>query len=585
MKAEDSLAYQDLQRTVEHINQQADLAFVLVTGDLAEEGDRVSLLRVKELLDQLTIPYYALSGNHETKWSESGATDFARIYGSEWFDFTYHGIRFLGFGTGPVIRMMDGHVAPQDITWLKQELAANPEQPAILVTHYLLLPTDVDNWYEVADAVHPFPVKAFLGGHYHQNKMVFYDGIPAFLNRSNLRDLEDGTGGYSIYELTHDSMYVYEQKWEESPRKWGGYSLKETYYTDDHKEHPRPDFSVNKDYPDVKETWLVQAENALYASPVLDGDYLYIGDDAGIFTCYAISDGKKQWSFQTGNRIVGTADVAEEIVVFGSADRYIYALSAQDGSLIWKYPAQEPVLGSARIDQGTVYIGASDQTFRALDLKTGQLTWKYTGIKGYIETRPLVYDRQVIFGAWDNQMYALDQEQGTLSWCWDGGLTRMHFSPAAVWPVAAHEKIFFTAPDRVMTALDARTGETLWRTKESMVRETIALSADKQRVYSKTMQDSVVCYSAVSDRPERIWVTDVGYGYDHAASMPVEKEGILFGSTKNGIVFALEGETGTLLWKHKTGNSLIGTVCPLNANECVFTSSSGWIGRLTKTDN
>lgn len=136
MKAEDSLAYQDLQRMVEHINQQADLAFVLVTGDLAEEGDRVSLLRVKELLDQLTIPYYALSGNHETKWSESGATDFARIYGSERFDFTYHGIRFLGFGTGPVIRMMDGHVAPQDITWLKQELAANPEQPAILVTHY-----------------------------------------------------------------------------------------------------------------------------------------------------------------------------------------------------------------------------------------------------------------------------------------------------------------------------------------------------------------------------------------------------------------------------------------------------------------
>ena len=177
-------------------------------------------------------------------------------------------------------------------------------------------------------------------------------------------------------------------------------------------------------------------------------------------------------------------------------------------------------------------------------------------------------------------MYALDKATGKLLWTWDGGLTRMHFSPAAVWPVAAQGKIFFTAPDRVMTAIDAGTGETAWRTKESMVRETIGLSEDQTRVYSKTMQDSVVSYSTFGNEPKRLWITNVGYGYDHAASMPVEKDGVVFGSTKNGIIFALDGITGKLLWKHKVGNSLIGTVYPLSASECIFVSGHGLVGLL-----
>jgi outer membrane protein assembly factor BamB len=238
-------------------------------------------------------------------------------------------------------------------------------------------------------------------------------------------------------------------------------------------------------------------------------------------------------------------------------------------------------LGAVAIDGNIAYVGAGDHTMRALDIRTGKLIWEYNGVRGYIETRPLIYQGKVIFGAWDNNIYALDQKSGNLLWKWDGGLTRMHFSPAAVWPVAANGKVFFTAPDRVMTALDAGTGKTIWRTKESMVRETIALSADRTKVYSKTMQDSVVCYSALTDEPQKIWSVNVFYGYDHAPSMPVEKDNIVFGSTKNGLIFALDAKDGNVLWKHKVGNSLINTVVPLNGKECLFTSAEGIAGIIS----
>jgi outer membrane protein assembly factor BamB/predicted MPP superfamily phosphohydrolase len=578
----DSLAYNDLRRTVGQINKTPDIGFVLVTGDLTEEGDRASLLKVKGLLDQLKVKYYAIAGNHETKWSESGATDFGRIFGGERFKFQFNGYTFLGFNTGPVIRMMDGHVAPQDITWLKDEFAsAEPGAPFILVTHYPLLDGDVDNWYEVTDLARKYNVKAVLGGHYHRNKLFFYDGIPGIINRSNLRDKSDGLGGYSLYKVTGDSIIVYEQKTGREPEKWGGYSLKEQYYTENIPTDGRPSDSVNQIYPRVKEIWVTKIGNAVYSSPAVYGDKVYVGDDAGILTCLSLKDGKQIWSFKSGNRIVGTPAVAKDVVVFGSADKNIYGVNVVSGKLIWKFPAGETVLGAVTIEGDIAYVGASDHTMRAINIKNGSLVWEFAGVRGYIETRPLIYQDKVIFGAWDNNMYALDKNTGKLLWTWNGGLTRMHFSPAAVWPVAAHGKIFFTAPDRVMTALDANTGETIWRTKESMVRETIGLSADEKRLYSKTMQDSVVCYSAVGDKPERIWSVNVAYGYDHAPSMPVEKDKVVFGSTKNGIIFALDAETGKLIWKHKKGNSLINTVVPLNGRECLFTSGEGITGLIS----
>ena len=103
---------EDLQRSVADINAMPDVDFVIVSGDLTESGDRRALETVKGELDKLRVPYYATSGNHETTWSESGVMDFSRVFGSNRFAFTYDNTFFIGFNSGPVIRMADGHVAP-----------------------------------------------------------------------------------------------------------------------------------------------------------------------------------------------------------------------------------------------------------------------------------------------------------------------------------------------------------------------------------------------------------------------------------------------------------------------------------------
>lgn len=576
---------EDLLRSIAQINATDSIDFVLVTGDITEEGDRATMEKVKSCLDLLKVKYYVALGNHETKWSDSGCTAFREIFGGERFDFEHKGFLFLGFNSGPLMRMAYGHVVPQDIRWMTERMnqynTGDPQQnkPVILVTHYPMIEGDVDNWYEVTDAVRPYNIRLFIGGHYHRNRDLRYDGIPGVLMRSNLRD-KDGKPGYGIYEITKDSIRVYTQRIGEPKKQWAGFSLTESYYERNGKAEKYPDFSVNKEYPQVKEQWITKTGVGIYCSPAVEKDKVFIGDDMGYLTAYALKDGKALWRFQSGKRIVGTPAVSEGIVVFGSADCKIYGLNAQNGNLLWTVETSEPVLGAVTIDNGTAYIGASDHTFRAINTCNGEIKWTFTGVKGYIETKPLVTDSKVIFGAWDNTLYALNKADGRELWKWTGGLTRMHFSPAAVWPVAAEGKVFITDPQRAMTAIEIETGNTVWRTFQSMVRETIGLSEDGERIYSKTMNDSIVCYSTKGSHPHELWASNVGFGYEHAPSMQVEKDGIVFGSTKEGLIFALEAKTGKVLWKHKIGNSLISTVVPLSGNRILFTATGGKAGLL-----
>ena len=571
---------EDLLRSVAQLNATDGLDFVIVTGDLTEEGDRASLEKVKSCLDLLKMPHYTVLGNHETKWSESGCTAFAEIFGAERFKLEHKGLLFLGFNSGPLMRMAYGHVVPQDIRWMEEEMKkAGKEQKVILATHYPMMEGDVDNWYQVTDAVRPYNVRLFIGGHYHRDRELRYDGIPGVLVRSNLRDRE-GKPGYGIYEVTEDSIRVYTQRIGEQPVRWAGFSLEKEYYDPQGKAEKYPDFSVNQTYDKVKREWLIQTGVGIYCSPAVGHGQVFVGDDLGQLTAYRMKDGKKGWTFHTGKRIVGGPAVKDETVVVGSADGHIYGLNAATGELRWKVTAAGPVLGAITIDGDKAYVGASDGTFRAIQIQTGEVVWSYTGVKGYVECQPLIDGDNVVFGAWDNTLYALNKHTGKEVWKWTGGLTRMHFSPAAVWPVAAYRKIFIADPKRALTAINRETGETVWRTYQSQVRESIGISEDRERIYAKTMNDSIVCYSAVEDKPKQVWATSVGFGYEHAPSMLMEKEQTVYGSTKEGLLFALDARSGALLWKHKVGNSLINTVCPLGKNKVLFTATSGEVGIL-----
>lgn len=576
----------DLEASVRDMNDQQDIAFVLVSGDVTEMGSDAELAAARDILAQLQKPFYIIPGNHDTKWSESGCTTFRRLFKNDRFMFEYGGYRFIGLHQGPIMKMGDGHFAPEDLRWFDSILAGiqDPGQPLIFVTHYPLDP-GIDNWFAAVDRLKRFNTQAVLVGHGHANKPMDFEGMPGIMGRSNLRGSAPA-GGYTIVEMQPGAMRLLQRIPGSSPDlEWHRLALARHDYAGDASPRPRPEFSGNLAYPKVDVRWKVETGYTIAATPALWKDRLVVGDAGGTIYCLALKDGKEQWRFKTGDSVYATPDIADGRVVVGSTDHNIYCLDVKNGRQLWKVATNAAVVGGTRIANGTVYIGGSDRVFRALQLSDGKIRWEFKGLAGFVETKPLVAQNRVIFGAWDTFLYALNAPDGSLAWRWTNGSRGILYSPAACWPVAAAGKVFIAAPDRYLTAIDAAGGTTIWRSNQFAVRETVGISKDGSRVYARTTTDNVVALAAAGTKPEVLWNSNCGYGYDIDPSMPIEKDGTVFFGTKNGLVYALEGRSGAVRWKYKIGVTIVNTPVPISAREVLVTDLDGRIMLLASSSS
>ncbi|HEX9614705.1 MAG TPA: PQQ-binding-like beta-propeller repeat protein [Bacteroidota bacterium] len=571
-------AAEDLGRSVRDINSMDSIAFVLLTGDITEMGSDAQLALAKTILDSLTKPYYIVPGNHDTKWSESGCNTFKRLWGNDRFVFEHGPYRFFGLHQGPIMKMGDGHFAPEDLRWMDSVLAGmpDPNQPLFFVTHYPLDP-GIDNWYTMTDLLRTKNIQAVLMGHGHRNRIMDFEGIPGVMGRSNLRARRD-TGAYTIATVRTDSMFFSERTpGIQTHTAWHNLPIGRHEYGKPPSDASRPDFSVNAEFPRVTEVWATDTRFTIASTPAVWNDHLVVGNSSGSVSCFSLTDGSEHWTFETGGTVYSSPDIVDGKAVIGSSDNTISCLDVLTGKLLWQVKTGAAVVGAAAIKNRSVYIGASDGKFRSLDLATGTVNWEFAGLEGFVETKALVNGENVIFGAWDTRLYCLDRKSGQLEWSWSNGNRGVLLSPAAVWPVAADGKIFIAAPDRYMTAIDAETGKTIWRTNRFQVRETVGLSEDSRRIYARCMNDTVVAFSAEADTAQPVWITNCGYGYDIDPSMPLEKDGTVFFGTKNGLVYALDGATGAIRWRHKIGVTVVHTPVPLDARRVLVADLDGRI--------
>jgi outer membrane protein assembly factor BamB/predicted phosphodiesterase len=570
-------AADDLRLAVRDINAMTGLNFVVISGDITEYGSREQLTLTKQILDDLKLPYHIVPGNHDTKWSESGATDFPLIFGNDRFVFDHGGIRFIGMHQGPLMKMGDGHWAPQDVRWLKETLKkTDRKQPLIFVTHYPL-DNSIANWFVVLDMLKQYNTQAVLFGHGHRSRKFSFEGVPGVMGRSNLR-AQEPLGGFNIVEIKEGAITFSEHLHGETTRKpWHSIELEKRDYTADATPHPRPDFSVNARYPHVKELWSFNTGYTIASTPAVWKDLAIVGDASGTVYAFALKSGKVRWKFKTQNAVYSTPEVAGDLVVFASTDGSIYALRASNGRRVWKVETDRPIVACPRVVDGVVYIGSSEGKFRALKLTDGKSLWQFEGVRNYIETKPLVYEGKVIFGAWDQHLHALDAKTGAPAWTWKGDRPGDLLSPAAVWPVGAHGKVFIVAPDRKMTAIDVKTGAEVWRTADYMVRESIGLSEDRSRIYVRAMQDFFYAFSTTASEPEKIWELNAGFGYDINSGMLVERDGLVFYGTKNALLLALDAKTGAIQWQRKLGTGVMNTVVPLSGTRVLTTDFDGTV--------
>ena len=169
------------------------------------------------------------------------------------------------------------------------------------------------------------------------------------------------------------------------------------------------------------EVTLETSKVAIYGTPAVDGELVYVGGYNG--KIYAISSSLRaiEWKYPLGEDdylqpLVGGAVVALGKVYIGSSDGKLYALDAATSNKKWAFQTGDKIWSTPAIDGDTLYIGSFDKKLYALDAANGNKKWEPFETGGAIVSTPVVYNNTVYFGSFDRHLYAVDAANGKQIW-------------------------------------------------------------------------------------------------------------------------------------------------------------------------
>ena len=306
---------------------------VIFGGDLTNLGSDAELEYVHGLISRLEKPWHAVPGNHETTWSESACTTFARIFGHDGRTaFRAGDYLFLGYASGPFMKMAMGAVRTEDLAWLAVEAAkARPGQRIVSLCHYPLN-NDLTNRTEVTATLRRLGIPLTLFGHYHRAPSLFnFDSIAGIQGRA-LRGKSDSDAGYTLLDFWGDSVRVREKTLGAEPR---------TRFTIRMQDDPRTLALASDPMPPVPDykahaQLVLQDSATIYTGAAFYKDLVYYGTTQGVLRAYDTRRNREVWRQRFGGALYTTPLVAEGLVIAGTTrDSSTAAAAARRSTSGW----------------------------------------------------------------------------------------------------------------------------------------------------------------------------------------------------------------------------------------------------------
>ena len=124
---------------------------VVITGDLVDHGDAQEYAHLRELLDELAVPFYLLVCNHDHRDALRQAFPDHAYLGSAGFvqyAVDLGPLRLLALDTQDPPHS-GGRLCEQRLRWLELELARSPGKPVVLAMHHPPFLTGIGHMDEI----------------------------------------------------------------------------------------------------------------------------------------------------------------------------------------------------------------------------------------------------------------------------------------------------------------------------------------------------------------------------------------------------------------------------------------------------
>lgn len=194
---------------MEEINGLIRPDFVQFIGDNVQEGTAKQFELFQDLAASLTVPWFALVGDHDAM-GDAAATRFKAYLGDSIGSHSVSGFRFIRLNTqeGQPVGLSSGQVA-----WLRREVdfaQASGERVVLFQHNYPyqiwedFAGPGIDDWREI---VQTRRIHAIICGHTHYWQQA-NDGRNVYVATRSIGDPEGGPPGYTIAHFDREDFTV-----------------------------------------------------------------------------------------------------------------------------------------------------------------------------------------------------------------------------------------------------------------------------------------------------------------------------------------------------------------------------------------
>ncbi|MDY0022272.1 outer membrane protein assembly factor BamB [Arenimonas caeni] len=273
-----------------------------------------------------------------------------------------------------------------------------------------------------------------------------------------------------------------------------------------------------------------KAALGLRQRPAIEGERLFVADDAGRVMALDLNTGATLWD--------------SEVVRTG-----------KEGSrlLFWRRKAIDGhVTGGPGVGNGMVVAGGRNGEVVALDAETGAERWR-AQVTSEVIAAPLVAGDRVVVRSNDGRTFGLDVADGTRKWVFDRGLPTLSVRGNGE-PVTDGNLVYLGYDDGTVIALRGSDGLMAWSqlVAEPEGRNELARMADVDgelavgytELYATSFAGQTLAISTQNGRP--LWNRDTG-GYSGLALLG---DRVVL-ADPDGTLWALDRSSGSALWKQE----------------------------------
>ncbi len=308
------------------------------------------------------------------------------------------------------------------------------------------------------------------------------------------------------------------------------------------------------------------APTAIYGTPVVDRDIVYIGTYSGqVLALNKLARSQNltfpqqrygEWKWDCpidnakSNAIVADLLVSEDAIYVSSSNGRVYSLDKEFGDLNWEskiLDEQHGNLWTSPVIQGdTLYVSTFNGHVYALSAETGELLdWSFESEAGFASS-PVIYEDTIFLGSFDRHLYAVKIGSDVPMWKFP------QEKPAGNWfwasPIVNEGIVYAGCLDGRVYAIEAKTGGKLWE-----------FDAGNPIVSSPVLMDNLLI---VTDESGTVYVFDlsaeledeavplkaISIGADVRSSFCAQ-EGLVYIRGEDNWIYVVDIDRGAVSWK------------------------------------